>query len=140
MLPVKEKTIRIKKRWFYYLIINQDNETAIQQRTGKDIWNQLYEFPVIEKEKDTPLEAILQQAETLGLLTKYKYQMITISPLFRQQLSHQLIAGYFIKIKIPKKSSGRSELLWVKANQLKKFAFPKFITQYLDKAKEQTLF
>jgi len=135
-LPVKEKTIRIKKRWFYYLIIEHDNETAIQQRTGKDIWNQLYEFPMVEKEEDTPLETILRQAVTLGLLTKNKYQFITISPLFRQQLSHQLIAGHFIKIKIPKKNTVRLEMLWVKANQLKKFAFPKFITQYLDRSKE----
>ena len=92
-LPVKEKKISIKKRWFYYLVIEQENEIAIRQRTGKDIWNQLYEFPMMEKERETSIEAILQEAEKLGWLSKKKYEMVAISPLFKQQLSHQLIAG-----------------------------------------------
>ncbi|MEP7373640.1 MAG: A/G-specific adenine glycosylase [Chitinophagaceae bacterium] len=139
-LPVKEKRISIKKRWFYYLVIEHENQIAIQQRTGKDIWNQLYEFPMMEKEEETSIEAILQEAEKSGLLSKKKYEMIATSPLFKQQLSHQLIAGQFIKIKLKKKDIIKIEMLWVKINQLKKFAFPKFINQYFDNAREQTLF
>ena len=52
-LPVKEKKISIKKRWFYYLVIEHENKMAIRQRTGKDIWQQLYEFPMIETDKGT---------------------------------------------------------------------------------------
>ena len=139
-LPVKEKKTNIKKRWFYYLVIEYGNETAIHQRTAKDIWNQLYEFPIIEKEKETSIEIILKDAEKSGLLSKKTYEMIAISPLFRQQLSHQLIAGKFVKIKLQRKKMGMNGVLWVKANQLKKFAFPKFINQYFDDAKERTLF
>jgi adenine-specific DNA glycosylase len=35
------------------------NETAIRQRTGKDIWQQLYEFPMIEKNKEENLKTVL---------------------------------------------------------------------------------
>ena len=139
-LPVKEKKINIKKRWFYYLVFETDNEIAIRQRTGKDIWNQLYEFPMVEKEKETPVETILQEAEKSGWLSKKKYEMVAKSSLFKQQLSHQLIAGKFIKIKLKKKVMVKFGILWVKSNQLKKFAFPKFITRYFDNIKEQTLF
>jgi A/G-specific adenine glycosylase len=139
-LPVKEKRISIKKRWFYYLVIEQENEIAIRQRTGKDIWNQLYEFPMVEKETETSIEAILGEAEKSGWLSKKKYQIGAISPLFKQQLSHQLIAGQFIKIKLQKKDIAKIDMLWVNASQLKKYAFPKFITQYFNNATEQNFF
>jgi A/G-specific adenine glycosylase len=139
-LPVKEKKISIKKRWFYYLVADQENEIAIRQRTGKDIWNQLYEFPMMEKERETSIEAILEEAEKSGWLSKKKYEVATISPLFKQQLSHQLIVGKFIKIKLQKKDMANMNILWVKAGQLKKYAFPKFITQYLNSAAKNILF
>ena len=140
-LPVKGKKISLKKRWFYYLVMQQENEIAIRQRTGKDIWNQLYEFPMIEKERESSVESILQDAEKSGLLPKKKkYELVAISPLFKQQLSHQLIAGQFVKIKLQKKDMVKVEMLWVKAGQIKKYAFPKFITQYFDSAAKQSLF
>ncbi len=139
-LPVKEKRISIKKRWFYYLVIEHEDEIAIQQRTGKDIWNQLYEFPMVEKQSATPVDVILQEAEKSGWLLKKKYEMVTVSVIFKQQLSHQLIAGQFIKIKLQKKNIGMNAMLWVKANQFRKFAFPRVIHQYFDNPKEQILF
>lgn len=139
-LPVKEKRISIKKRWFYYLVIEHENKTTIQQRTGKDIWNQLYEFPMVETTKEEPTKKVIAQAEKLGFLQLKSYEVIAISPLFRQQLSHQLIAGRFIKIKLTKKESLNNGRLWVSKNQLKKLAFPKFINHYLDNETKQNQF
>jgi A/G-specific adenine glycosylase len=139
-LPVKGKKISIKKRWFYYLVMQQENEMAVRQRTGKDIWNQLYEFPMLEKDRETSIEAILREAEKSGWLSKKKYEVVTISPLFKQKLSHQLIAGQFIKIKLQKKGMPKLDMFWIKTSQLKKYAFPRFITQYFDSSAKQTLF
>src|SRR6202012_1293228 len=53
-LPVKEKSIQKKQRWFYYFIIEVgDDKVYIHQRTGKDIWEDLFEF--VLREKDEPL-------------------------------------------------------------------------------------
>ncbi|MEI9808404.1 MAG: hypothetical protein WDO16_11340 [Bacteroidota bacterium] len=71
-LPVKEKKLRIKKRWFCYFVFDHAGETAIRQRTNKDIWQQLYEFPVIEMDKEEDIKTILLQAEKNGLLEKKK--------------------------------------------------------------------
>lgn len=139
-LPVKEKKIRIKKRWLYYLVIEHENKTAIQQRTSKDIWQQLYEFPVVEANQEEETQVILIQAEKMNLLQKKSYEVISISPLFKQQLSHQLIAGQFIKIKLKKKLNLDDDMTWVTKKEIKKFPFPKFINQYLDSEKEQALF
>lgn len=139
-LPVKEKKVSIKKRWFYYLVIEHENKIAIRQRTSKDIWQQLYEFPVVETNKEEEIKQVLMQAEKLNLLQKKNYEIIAGSPLFKQQLSHQLIAGKFIKIKLKRKLSMNENIIWVTNKGLKKFAFPKFINQYLDNEKTQSLF
>jgi A/G-specific adenine glycosylase len=139
-LPVKEKKISIKKRWFYYLVIEHENTMAIRQRISKDIWQQLYEFPVVETNKEEESKTILMQAEKLNWLQRKNYEVIAVSSLFKQQLSHQLIAGKFIKITVKKKLNLNDDMIWVTKKELKKFAFPKFINQYLDNEKTQGLF
>jgi A/G-specific adenine glycosylase len=140
-LPVKEKKILIRKRWFYYLVLEYKNEIAIRQRTEKDIWQDLYEFPLIEADGEIDKKKILQVAEKKKWLIKKNYELLTISPLFKQQLSHQLIVGQFIKIKLKKKSNPYREWVWVSKNKAGKYAFPQFINQYLrEKADQQSLF
>ena len=49
-LPVKLKKTKVKHKYFHYLYIKDKQEqTIIKQRTGKGIWQGLYEFPVIEE-------------------------------------------------------------------------------------------
>ncbi len=48
-LPVKLKKAKIKKRYFNYLVfLSEENETLLEQRAGKGIWEGLYQFPLIE--------------------------------------------------------------------------------------------
>ncbi len=132
-LPVKEKKITIKRRWFYYFLLEHKNETAISKRTAKDIWKDLYEFPMIEAVNELPVKKILQQAEKNKWVAKSSYEVIAVSPLYKQQLSHQLIAGQFIIIQLKKKPLQEKNWLWVTKNKMGKHAFPQFINQYLVK-------
>ena len=139
--PVKEKKISKKKRWFYYLIIEYKNEIVIHQRTEKDIWQQLFEFPLMEAGKEKSKNDILLQAEKNGILMKGNYKIFSVSPVFKQQLSHQLIAGQFFRLKLNRKPVFKNNWRWVPKNKLNKYAFPKFINQYLEKKSiKQTLF
>jgi A/G-specific adenine glycosylase len=130
-LPVKEKKLNIKKRWFYYLVIEHDDKIAIQQRTSKDIWQQLYEFPMVETNDEQISKTVLKLAEKLNHLEKHNYKVMFISPLFKQQLTHQLISGQFIRVKLKARLNLNKDLRWVTKKQLDKFAFPNFINQYL---------
>ena len=52
-LPVKLKKNKVKKRYFNYMVLLSENgETVLNQRTAKGIWRQLYEFPLIESDKE----------------------------------------------------------------------------------------
>ncbi len=57
-LPVKEKKIKIKQRYFNYLVLDNNNHTLIQQRSTKGIWQNLYEFPLIESENELAIEEL----------------------------------------------------------------------------------
>lgn len=130
-LPVKEKKITKKRRWFYYLIMEHENKIAIRQRTEKDIWRQLYEFPLVEMAKEQDLKNILFAAEKRGLLKKNAYEFISLSPFYRQQLSHQLIVGQFVRLKIYRNPQ-KNNWLWPTTNKLSNYPFPRFIKQHRD--------
>jgi A/G-specific adenine glycosylase len=140
-LPLKKKKISIRKRWFYYLILEHKNEIAIRQRTEKDIWQDLFEFPLIETSNECDLKIILQEAEKKKWLLKNEYEVLSVSKKYKQQLSHHLIAGRFIMICLKKKVQPGIDKLWVIKKRLGKYAFPQFINQYLrDKTGKLRLF
>lgn len=140
-LPVKEKKISIRHRWFYYLILEHRNTIAICKRTGKDIWQQLYEFPLIEVSTEQDQKRILQIAIKNKMLKKDSYELLSISPLYKQKLSHQLITGQFFKIKLKQKPEAMKDWKWINYSRFGHYAFPVFINQYLkQKEGRQSLF
>lgn len=144
-LPVKEKKISVKKRWFYYLVIEYKGMVAIRRRTQKDIWQDLYEFPLIESPGSLKKEEILQQLAKWQWLKGKKYELAGVSPLFKQQLSHQLIAGQFVQLNMKQSPIGKdagisSDWQWIKKAELKRYAWPRFINQYLESSNEMQLF
>ena len=140
-LPVKEKKITIRKRNFYYLVLEYENKIAIRQRIEKDIWLDLYEFPLIEAATELDTKTISKEAEKKKWITPKNYEVISISPLFKQQLSHQLITGQFIKIKLKRKPDLMNNWLWMEKTKTSKYAFPQFINQYiLNNKGQQSLF
>lgn len=66
-LPVNDKKTKLRKRYINYLVmLNTNNQTVLQQRKGKGIWQGLYEFPYIET-----LSSVSHK--TISSKIKYKY-------------------------------------------------------------------
>lgn len=50
-LPVKSKKGKVKNRYFNYIVFLDENQnTIVHKRVAKGIWQNLYEFPLIETE------------------------------------------------------------------------------------------
>ena len=130
-LPTKKKKIKIKKRWFYFLVMEYKNEVAIHQRMEQDIWQQLFQFPLIETEIETNPESVINLAVNRKDLPK-DHELVSFSPFFKQQLSHQLIIARFVAVKMKKKPENDKGWIWLKKDQLAKFAFPRIINHYQD--------
>lgn len=130
-LPVKSKKVSIRHRYFNYLVVNIENELLLNKRRDKDIWNNLYEFPLIESLALMEKEELEQKAIETGLLPK-NAQLIKVSKPFRQTLTHQKINARFWEYTIA--STGfykKQAFIFVHKDKLTKFAFPKIIDLYL---------
>lgn len=58
-LPVKEKKLKIKDKFFNFIIIDDGRNTVIEKRTNNGIWKNLYQFPLIETTKLTNQKELL---------------------------------------------------------------------------------
>ncbi len=130
-LPVKEKTLQRKTRWFTYFIFEHQQKVLVQQRTAKDIWQNLFEFYLLETGKQLPWEEknvlawLQEQTGTTRALVK------SISKIWVQELTHQQIRAQFIRISLPAIPYFLQKHSWQPQQKLRKLAFPKIITGYL---------
>ena len=129
--PVKSKKVLIRKRWFHYVLIEHEGKLAIRQRVEKDIWRNLFEFFLIETEATVDEDGIVMELKKYPWLKTRKGNIKSISSIYRQQLTHQLIEGRFIYLESYEKPALPADLMWVKKKDIKTYAFPKIINQHL---------
>ena len=131
-LPVKEKFLIKKKRYFTYFIFSVKQTIMIVKRTNKDIWEGLYEFYLYEsakpqKWKTSELNEWLKQQ--MGIKN---YSLEAISKTYKQELTHQTLEGVFVKISLHELPHSLKRFSAVTPAGLRSIAFPKLINQYLD--------
>ena len=100
----------------------------MRKRTEKDIWQNLYQFVLLEN--DGPVDDISSWQSFKEVFGKQKIDITRISPVYRQQLTHQTINGRFFSITVGKPIAVKGYEL-VSPKELSALPFPKFITQYL---------
>lgn len=54
-LPVKSKKTKVRNRYLHYLVLHNGNKIVIKKRGDGDIWKGLYDFPLLEKDKNETL-------------------------------------------------------------------------------------
>lgn len=100
-LPVKLKKTKVRHRYFNYLVFqNSENKTLLKKRTGRGIWNGLYEFPLIETENLISATKFLKLDELSQLLPskKVSVELYNEIPIIHK-LSHQHLVTRFWIIK-----------------------------------------
>jgi A/G-specific adenine glycosylase len=130
-VPVKQKVLKIKTRWLYYFIIENDDGVYIRKRDAKDIWQNLYEFVLLETENEQEKAALRFLDE---LLQHQSYTLISTSQVYSQQLTHQRINGRFFRVSVKKQLKLNGHYRLVKKININDYAFPKFINSYLQKS------
>lgn len=132
-LPVKRKKHELKKRYLHFFIICHQDEVLIEQRTAKDIWKGLYQFPLIETEAETPFNELLQsdKAKSLGLEAMQGMKDINRH---KQKLSHQELhfTVYQLWCRGNTFNTLARQYMAVPATHLKKYSFPKTLAYYTD--------
>lgn len=132
-LPVKVKKIKKRTRYFYFLDIQAAGVTLLQKRSQKDIWQSLYQFPLIEAEKPLASLGELESAPVWQQLAAVApLQLQQQSKWFEQNLTHQKIKAIFVKLacsELPKTLP--DAYFCVPLAELSQYAFPKIMDCYL---------
>jgi A/G-specific adenine glycosylase len=103
VLPVNNKKISIKQRYFHYLVVRHDNKLLLQPRKAQDIWAGLYEFYLVEQPDKLQTAATLN--DPLFNLLQQKEVIITEIPkVYEHQLTHQRLFVKFFEANIKDKN------------------------------------
>lgn len=95
--PVKSKKTKTRNRYFNYLVPTT-SDFLLEKRINKDIWQNMYQFPLIESENPLNAKEISTIIEKHFLTELVREQFIYFT---KHILSHQHIHTYFWQIKMP---------------------------------------
>jgi len=116
--PVRRRSALRRERWFHYLVVCEGDSVLIRKRTGSDVWQGLYDLPLIESEGPDPFPGrFIQANETL--VHHLTHQVIRIS-------FYDLNPGQF------RDYAGGDEIA-VRQDQLDAYPFPKPVGDYLNR-------
>ena len=140
-LPIKSKKIKKRQRFFHYLVIGHQGKALLNKRTEKDIWQNLYEFPLLELPHLSRDEGEIRESQLWKQLVGAEEAVVShISPPYQQLLTHQKIVASFWEVSLsPQAALNSGPFLAVDRKNLSTFAFPKIISQYLNQ-EQLTLF
>lgn len=137
LLPVKAAKVQPKDRWFYYFDLRWHVDgaeyTFVEQREGKDIWRGLYQFPLLETDKELDDKEL--QAEA-GRFAKENFNLsifhFHLSAPFRHQLTHRTIHALFLEAELSSRPvSANGKYRAISVSEIKNIPVSRLIDRYL---------
>jgi A/G-specific adenine glycosylase len=127
-LPVKLKTVKIKSRFFNYLLIFNGDKILINKRGEGDIWANMYDFPMIETLEliDTAELIKLPEMQKFGNKVALKEASGTI----KHVLTHQHLFVRFFIMEILDHTPHNNQT-YIESKKLENLALPQPIFKFI---------
>lgn len=128
-LPVKNKSAKAKKQYFNFLVfVSDDGKTILQKREGKGIWQNLYQFPLVETNKNYDANSFKSLIESHDLVkgsdftfTLYNKDCVV------HKLSHRHLYTKFWIVNVEKLSEPGIPL-----GEVRQYAVPVLIDNFIE--------
>lgn len=131
ILPIKNKKIKVKERFFDYFIFKYDNKIALRKRFDNDIWSGLYDFYLVENKTEEKTENYLEDVFLKGNLAFFSIKKP--SKTYKHILTHQKIKVRFFEVEINKINDKiASVLVFYDLEEIKALPKPILIANYLE--------
>lgn len=136
-LPVKDKKVKVRKRYFNYLVVvTSDKKTILRKREGKGIWQNLYEFPLIES------DAIIDESD---LINHFNFDKIVgnddvIIKLFNQKLIIHKLSHQHINTRFWLVDTDSNKLANIEWSTIENFPVPILIHNFIEDLKRTEIF
>lgn len=133
--PVRKIKPGIKNRYFDYFIVNEGSAVYLKKRTAGDIWQSLYDFPLIESSKHLSLPALMRSHTAKKILKNVSPHNVSGSgKIHLHKLSHQTLNVRFWNVSLRHNASPLKLPGTIKADlkSLYRFPLPKLIERYVN--------
>lgn len=130
--PLKSKKLFKKSRFINYLIIDYKGKNVLKKRIEKDIWQNLYDYPLLETDGEKDLIEMKLLIENHPIIKDSPWDLISVSKLFKHVLSHRDIFTRFYHIRISKKPILIENQILCEPDDFINYGMPRVITRYLE--------
>ncbi|PAW92651.1 A/G-specific adenine glycosylase [Mucilaginibacter sp. MD40] len=128
LLPVKVKKVKVRKRYFNYMLIYGDGKILMNKRGDNDIWANMYDLPMIET--DELLEPVQVMALPEMQIFGKNVTLLDNSGVVKHILTHQHLFIRFMMLKdFPPELHGN--WFYADISSLEKLAMPKSIIIFI---------
>ncbi|MEO9512400.1 MAG: A/G-specific adenine glycosylase [Flavobacteriaceae bacterium] len=127
LLPIKTNKAKVKNRYFNYLVfLDESNYTLLEQRKGKGIWQNLYQFPLLESEHIIGMDQLRDMLQQHNFPNLSNIQLHNDQPIVHK-LSHQHLHTRFWVIKV--REGIKTGIAW---EQIGSFPVPVLIADFIE--------
>lgn len=128
-LPIVIKNVKIKKRYFNYLFFVHNQKTLLEQRSGNDIWKNLFQLPLVECDSTAfDIEQYLAEQHIPYSAAK---EVLTL----KHQLTHQTLFIRFYQIDCEELPTNFPNANIIPINTLENYAVAKPTAEFIRKVK-----
>lgn len=135
-LPLRPVKIKVKKRYFNYMVIRLQHANAtkifFKKRDARDIWRNLYDFPLIESDSFMRPDELEDEFKKR---TGEKLAFVKRSREFQHLLTHRKIKAQFFVFDLSEPPGSDNEYIKVDINNLEALPIPRLIEKYLQEEK-----
>ena len=147
-LPVKLRKVIVKNRHLSYIYIRCKGEIAVRRRPSGDIWQGLWEVPLVEDPPPNPLPGVPSnlpplreangsstcQLNTNPLLTQllnFKH-IILLKSGVRHVLTHRILLSDFYLLEVDERPPLPDEYIWIHESSFDDYAKPRLMEMLME--------
>ena len=130
-LPVKQGKVSMKSRYFHYFVLSCGEVTWLQRREGKDIWRNLYEYPLIETDETAHFIDICHTDKYRKLFDGVGKVTFVGQPYScRHVLTHRIIHATFYTVEVERYPASLSHLQPIARADVEQYAVSRLTELY----------
>lgn len=133
-LPVKLKKTKVKTKHLNYLVFrDQHKQTLIHHRSGKGIWKNLYQFPLVETEREIFDGDLKSKGEIQVLEPRLQSLKLFNNNPIKHLLSHRklLVKFWILEVDQLPEKDWYSDCKRIKTTDIQSFPVPALIEKFL---------